>query len=130
VSGSVATGIRFRHADGSDYGRAPEPGAVEIQAKAFRRATWPGLSRGRGPSSAGRLLHAWRAGDEHRTGRTRCAGQTDPAVRPCLIRERPQCRSAEQALLPADPCFAADVPLQRYSEVAYSLEAIGQEHMK
>ncbi|HEX4338172.1 MAG TPA: HNH endonuclease signature motif containing protein [Polyangiaceae bacterium] len=35
VSGSVASGIRFRHADGSDYGEAPEPSAVEVQAKAF-----------------------------------------------------------------------------------------------
>jgi Holliday junction resolvasome RuvABC DNA-binding subunit len=35
VSGSVAAGIRFRHADGSDYGQAPEPSAVEMHAKAF-----------------------------------------------------------------------------------------------
>ncbi|HEX4339529.1 MAG TPA: RuvA C-terminal domain-containing protein [Polyangiaceae bacterium] len=35
MSGSVAAGIRFRHADGSDYGQAPEPSAVEMHAKAF-----------------------------------------------------------------------------------------------
>jgi Holliday junction resolvasome RuvABC DNA-binding subunit len=35
VAGSVSTGVRFRHADGSDYGRALEPRVAEIQAKAF-----------------------------------------------------------------------------------------------
>jgi hypothetical protein len=35
VTGSVSTGVRFRHADGSDYGRALEPRVAEIQAKAF-----------------------------------------------------------------------------------------------
>ena len=35
VSGSVSAGIRFRHADGTDYGQAPEPSAVEMYAKAF-----------------------------------------------------------------------------------------------
>jgi 5-methylcytosine-specific restriction endonuclease McrA len=35
VTGSVSSGVRFRHADGSDYGQALEPRAAEIQAKAF-----------------------------------------------------------------------------------------------
>jgi hypothetical protein len=35
VAGSVSAGLRFRHADGSDYGRALEPRLAEIQAKAF-----------------------------------------------------------------------------------------------
>jgi hypothetical protein len=35
VAGSVSTGVRFRHADGSDYGQALQPRVAEIQAKAF-----------------------------------------------------------------------------------------------
>jgi len=35
VRGRVSTGVRFRHADGSDYGQAPEPHVAEIHAKAF-----------------------------------------------------------------------------------------------
>jgi hypothetical protein len=35
VSGCVTTGVRFRHADGSDYGHALEPRWAELQAKAF-----------------------------------------------------------------------------------------------
>jgi len=35
VAGCISTGIRFRHADGSDYGQALEPHVAEIQAKAF-----------------------------------------------------------------------------------------------
>ena len=35
VAGRVSTSVRFRHADGSDYGQAVEPRVAEIQAKAF-----------------------------------------------------------------------------------------------
>ena len=35
VVGSVSRGVRFQHADGSDYGQVAEPRSVEIQAKAF-----------------------------------------------------------------------------------------------
>jgi 5-methylcytosine-specific restriction endonuclease McrA len=35
VEGSVSAGIRFRHADGTDYGQALEPRLVDIRAKAF-----------------------------------------------------------------------------------------------
>jgi len=35
VEGSVSAGVRFRHADGSDYGQVLEPRVAEIKAKAF-----------------------------------------------------------------------------------------------
>jgi hypothetical protein len=35
VVGSVSRGVRFQHADGSDYGRVVKPHVVETQAKAF-----------------------------------------------------------------------------------------------
>jgi hypothetical protein len=35
IAGSVSTGVRFRHADGSDYGRVAGPAVAETQAKAF-----------------------------------------------------------------------------------------------
>jgi Holliday junction resolvasome RuvABC DNA-binding subunit len=35
VAGSVSAGVRFRHADGSDYGQPLEPRAAEVQGKAF-----------------------------------------------------------------------------------------------
>jgi hypothetical protein len=35
ISGRVSTGVRFRHADGSEYGHVAEPAAAETQAKAF-----------------------------------------------------------------------------------------------
>jgi 5-methylcytosine-specific restriction endonuclease McrA len=35
ISGSVSTGVRFRHADGSDYGHVTDPLIAETQAKAF-----------------------------------------------------------------------------------------------
>jgi hypothetical protein len=35
VAGEVSAGVRFRRADGRDYGRAPEARAAEIRAKAF-----------------------------------------------------------------------------------------------
>jgi hypothetical protein len=35
VAGSVSRGVRFQHADGSDYGQVAEPRVVETQAKAF-----------------------------------------------------------------------------------------------
>jgi Holliday junction resolvasome RuvABC DNA-binding subunit len=46
VSGSVAAGIRLRHADGRDYGQAPEPSAVEMQAKAFAALRGLGFREG------------------------------------------------------------------------------------
>ena len=46
VEGSVSTGVRFRHADGSDYGRAPEPRVAEIQAKAFAALRGLGFREG------------------------------------------------------------------------------------
>jgi hypothetical protein len=46
VSGSVSVGIRFRHADGSDYGTAPEPNAVEMHAKAFAALRGRGFREG------------------------------------------------------------------------------------
>jgi len=35
VVGSVSRGVRFQHADGSDYGQVAEPRSVQAQAKAF-----------------------------------------------------------------------------------------------
>jgi 5-methylcytosine-specific restriction endonuclease McrA len=35
ISGSASTGVRFRHADGSDYGQVAQPLFAETQAKAF-----------------------------------------------------------------------------------------------
>jgi len=35
VEGIVSAGVRFRHADGSDYGQALEPRVAEIRTKAF-----------------------------------------------------------------------------------------------
>ena len=46
VEGSLSTGVRFRHADGSDYGQALEPRAVEIQAKAFAALRGLGFREG------------------------------------------------------------------------------------
>ena len=46
VAGSVSTGVRFRHADGTDYGRAPEPRVAEIQAKAFSALRGLGFREG------------------------------------------------------------------------------------
>jgi 5-methylcytosine-specific restriction endonuclease McrA len=46
ASGSVAAGIRFRHADGGDYGTAPEPRAVEMRAKAFAALCGLGFREG------------------------------------------------------------------------------------
>ncbi|HEX4341533.1 MAG TPA: RuvA C-terminal domain-containing protein [Polyangiaceae bacterium] len=46
VSGSVASGIRFRHADGNDYGKGPQPSAVEMQAKAFAALRGLGFREG------------------------------------------------------------------------------------
>ncbi len=46
VSGSVSAGVRFRHADGSDYGRAPEPSAVEVHARAFAALRGLGFREG------------------------------------------------------------------------------------
>jgi hypothetical protein len=46
VSGGVSAGIRFRHADGSDYGQSLEPNAVEMQAKAFAALRGLGFREG------------------------------------------------------------------------------------
>jgi 5-methylcytosine-specific restriction endonuclease McrA len=46
VTGSVSTGVRFRHADGSDYGRALEPRVAEIQVKAFAALRGLGFREG------------------------------------------------------------------------------------
>jgi hypothetical protein len=46
VAGNVSTGVRFRHADGSDYGRALEPRVAEIQAKAFAALRGLGFREG------------------------------------------------------------------------------------
>ncbi|HEX4334474.1 MAG TPA: hypothetical protein VH062_01095, partial [Polyangiaceae bacterium] len=46
VFGSVSAGLRFRHADGSDYGSAPEPRAVEMRAKAFAALRGLGFREG------------------------------------------------------------------------------------
>jgi hypothetical protein len=46
VSGSVNTGVRFRHADGTDYGQALEPRVAEIQAKAFAALRGLGFREG------------------------------------------------------------------------------------
>jgi 5-methylcytosine-specific restriction endonuclease McrA len=46
VAGSVSTGVRFRHADGSDYGGVVEPHAAEIQAKAFAALRGLGFREG------------------------------------------------------------------------------------
>jgi Holliday junction resolvasome RuvABC DNA-binding subunit len=35
VEGSASSGVRFRHADGTDYGHTPEPRVAELQTKAF-----------------------------------------------------------------------------------------------
>jgi hypothetical protein len=35
ITGSVSTGVRFRHADGTEYGQAAEPVTVETQVKVF-----------------------------------------------------------------------------------------------
>ena len=36
VEGSVATGLTFRHADGTPYGLLPSPAAAGVQARAFQ----------------------------------------------------------------------------------------------
>ena len=46
VEGSVSTGVRFRHADGSDYGQVLEARAAEIQAKAFAALRGLGFREG------------------------------------------------------------------------------------
>jgi hypothetical protein len=46
VVGTVSTGIRFRHADGSDYGQAPKPHVAEMQAKAFAALRGLGFREG------------------------------------------------------------------------------------
>jgi Holliday junction resolvasome RuvABC DNA-binding subunit len=35
ITGSVATGVRFQHADGNGYGHSVEARAVQIQVKVF-----------------------------------------------------------------------------------------------
>jgi hypothetical protein len=46
VAGRVHTGVRFQHADGSDYGQALEPRVAEIQAKAFAALRGLGFREG------------------------------------------------------------------------------------
>ena len=46
VTGSVATTVRFLHADGSDYGQALESAAVQTQAKAFAALRQLGFREG------------------------------------------------------------------------------------
>ncbi len=82
VSGSVAAGIRFRHADGRRLRTCAGAACGGNACESLRRPAWPGFSRRRDPSSAGRVHEACGASDEPRTRRTRCAGQTDPARAP------------------------------------------------
>jgi hypothetical protein len=46
VVGNASTGLRFLHADGSDYGRPPAPRAAELQAKAFAALRGLGFREG------------------------------------------------------------------------------------
>ena len=46
VSGTGSVGVRFRHADGSEYGQAPEPTAVELHSKAFAALRGLGFREG------------------------------------------------------------------------------------
>src|SRR3984885_6019784 len=46
LSGSASAGVRFRHADGSDYGQAPEPSAVQVHSKAFAALRGLGFREG------------------------------------------------------------------------------------
>jgi hypothetical protein len=46
VAGSVTTGVLFRHADGSNYGQAPEPRTAEVQSKAFAALRGLGFREG------------------------------------------------------------------------------------
>jgi hypothetical protein len=45
-SSAASAGIRFRHADGSDYGQSPEPIAVDLRAKAFAALRGLGFREG------------------------------------------------------------------------------------
>jgi hypothetical protein len=46
VTGGVSTTVRFRHSDGSDYGRTLEPRAAETHAKAFAALRGLGFREG------------------------------------------------------------------------------------
>jgi 5-methylcytosine-specific restriction endonuclease McrA len=46
VGGSVSRGLLFRHADGSNYGHAPEPRTAEVQSKAFAALRGLGFREG------------------------------------------------------------------------------------
>jgi len=46
VEGSLSAGVRFKHADGSDYGQALEPRVVDIRAKAFAALRGLGFREG------------------------------------------------------------------------------------
>jgi 5-methylcytosine-specific restriction endonuclease McrA len=46
VAGNVSTGVRFRHADGNDYGQALEPRVAETRAKAFAALRGLGFREG------------------------------------------------------------------------------------
>jgi hypothetical protein len=46
VAGSVSAGVRFRHADGNDYGQVLDPRAAEIQSKAFAALRGLGFREG------------------------------------------------------------------------------------
>ena len=46
VAGRISTGVRFRHADGSDYGLALEPRVAEMQARAFAALRGLGFREG------------------------------------------------------------------------------------
>ncbi len=88
VSGSVAAGIRFRHADGSDYGQAPQPSAWRCVPKPSLPCVGWGFEKARSverwPSPASLGMPEMNL----ETDRTRRAGQTDAAVRPCLTHAR------------------------------------------
>jgi hypothetical protein len=40
VSGAVSTGLRFQHADGTNYGGLVSPHAAGLRAKGVSGATW------------------------------------------------------------------------------------------
>lgn len=82
IDGSQPHSLRFRHADGSEYGRVVQPQALEIHAKVFSALRHLGFREGEVRAALGEL-------NKRSTSRV---ASFDQLLREALARLRPSSR--------------------------------------